>query len=236
MLDLRRRQFLTLLGGAAAAWPVAARAQQAMMPVIGLLGGGTSEADAFRVSAFRQGLSETGYAEGRNVKLEYRWADGQYERLPALAADLVSQRVTVIAATFLPAALAAKAASTTIPIVFATGADPVKLGLVASFNRPGGNVTGISVLFNVIVEKQFEILWEAVPMAGLIGVLVNPTNSNAAGDAQDARAAALALGQRTTVVNASTESEIEAAFGTLVEQQAGALTSCGRCISPQPNR
>jgi putative tryptophan/tyrosine transport system substrate-binding protein len=218
-----RRDFITLLGGAAATWPLAARAQQPVMPVIGLLGGGTSEADAFRVSAFRQGLGETGYAEGRNVKLEYRWAEGQYKRLPMLAADLVSQRVAVIAATFLPAALAAKAASTTIPIVFATGADPVKLGLVASFNRPGGNVTGISVLFNVIVKKQFEMLWEMASRAGLIGVLVNPTNSNAEGDAQDAQAAALALGQRTIVVRASTEIEIEAAFGTLVEQQAGAL-------------
>jgi ABC-type uncharacterized transport system substrate-binding protein len=220
---MKRREFITLLGGAVATWPVAARAQQAAMPVIGLLGGATSEADAFRVSAFRQGLSETGYAEGRNVKLEYRWAEGQYERLPLLAADLVSQRVAVIAATFLPAALAAKAASKTIPIVFVTGADPVKLGLVASFNRPGGNVTGISVLFNVIVKKQFEMLWETVSTAGLIGVLVNPANSNAVGDTQDAQAAALALGQKTIVVRASTESEIETAFGTLVEQQAGAL-------------
>jgi putative ABC transport system substrate-binding protein len=220
---VKRRTFITLLGGAAAAWPLTARAQQSTMPVIGLLGGGTSEADAFRVSAFRQGLSETGYADGRNLKLEYRWAEGQYERLPVLAADLVSQRVAVIAATFLPAALAAKAASTTIPVVFVTGADPVKLGLVASFNRPGGNVTGISVLLNVIVKKQFEILWEMASTAGLIGVLVNPANSNAGGDTQDAQAAALALGQRTIVVRASTEIEIEAAFGTLVEQQAGAL-------------
>jgi len=221
---MRRREFLTLLGGAsAAAWPIAARAQQAALPVIGFLGGATSEADAFRVAAFRQGLSEIGYAEGRNVKLEYRWAEGQYDRLPALAADLVSQRVAVIAAPLLPAALAAKSATTTIPIVFATGADPVRYGLVASFNRPGGNITGISLLFNVIVKKQFEMLWETVSTAGLIGVLVNPANSNAASDTQDAQAAAQALGQRTIVVRASTQSEIETAFGTLVEQQAGAL-------------
>jgi putative tryptophan/tyrosine transport system substrate-binding protein len=218
----RRRDFITLLGSVAA-WPLAARAQQPALPVIGLLSGGTSEADAFRVSAFRKGLGETGYAEGRNVKFEYRWAEGQYERLPALAADLVNQRVALIAATFLQAALAAKAASATIPIVFATGGDPVKLGLVASLNRPGGNVTGISVLFNVIIKKQVEMLSETAPTAGLIGFLVNPANSNAGPDTQDAQEAALALGRRMIVVRASSESEIEAAFGALVEQQAGAL-------------
>src|SRR5262249_31294456 len=157
------REFIAVLGGSAAVWPLAVGAQQAAMPVIGLLNGGTSEADAFRVSGFREGLSETGFAEGRNVKFEYRWAEGQYERLPALAADLVNQRVALMAATFLPAALAAKAASVTIPIVFVTGADPVKHGLVVSLNRPGGNVTGISVLFNVIVKKQIEILSETAP-------------------------------------------------------------------------
>src|SRR5262249_38040320 len=181
---MRRRAFISLLGGAAA-WPLAAQAQQSAMPVIGLLNGETSEADAFRVSGFREGLSETGYAEGRNVKFEYRWADGRYERLPALATDLVNQRVALIAATFLPAALAAKAASATIPIVFVTGADPVKLGLVASLNRPSGNVKGISVLFNVIVKKQIEMLSETTPRVGLIGFLVNPANSNAGPDTQD---------------------------------------------------
>jgi putative tryptophan/tyrosine transport system substrate-binding protein len=220
---VKRRRFITLLGGAAATWPLAARAQQPATPVVGLLGGGTFESDAFRVRAFQQGLSETGYAEGRNVKLEYRWAEGQYDRLPALAADLVSQQVAVIAATFLPAALAAKAATATIPIVFATGADPVKLGLVASFNRPGGNVTGISVLFNIIVKKQIEMLSEMAPTAGLIGFLVNPANPNAGPDTQDAQEAALALGRRMIAVRASSESEIETAFGTLIQQQAGAL-------------
>jgi len=170
---MRRRAFITLLSGTAV-WPLAVGAQQAAMPVIGLLNGGTSEADAFRVSGFREGLSETGYAEGHNVKFEYRWADGQYERLPTMAAELVNQRVALIAATFLPAALAAKSASATVPIVFVTGADPVKHGLVASLNRPGGNVTGISVLFNVIVKKQIEMLSQTMPPGGLIGFLVNP--------------------------------------------------------------
>ena len=221
-VTIGRRDLLAALGGAAA-WPLGARAQQPALPVIGLLSGGTSEADAFRVSAFQEGLSETGYAEGRNVKFEYRWAEGQYERLPALAADLVNQRVTLIAATFLQAALAGKAASTTIPIVFATGGDPVRFGLVASLNRPGGNVTGISVLFNVVVKKQVEMLSETAPTVGLIGFLVNPANSNAGSDIQDAEEAALALGRRMIVVRASSEGEIEAAFGTLIEQQAGAL-------------
>jgi ABC-type uncharacterized transport system substrate-binding protein len=218
---VRRRDFITLLGGAA--WPLAARAQQASMPVVGLLSGGTSEADAFRVSAFRKGLIESGYAEGRTVKFEYRWAEGQYERLPALATDLVNQRVALIAATFVQAALAAKAASAKIPIVFATGGDPVKLGLVASLNRPGGNVTGISVLFNVVVKKQIEMLSETAPAAGLIGFLVNPANSNAWSDTQDAEEAALTLGRRMIVVSANSDGEIEAAFGTLAQRQAGAL-------------
>jgi len=218
---MRRRAFITLLSGTAV-WPLAVGAQQAAMPVIGLLNGGTSEADAFRVSGFREGLSETGYAEGHNVKFEYRWADGQYERLPTMAAELVNQRVALIAATFLPAALAAKAASATIPIVFVTGADPVKHGLVASLNRPGGNVTGISVLFNVIVKKQIEMLSQTMPPGGLIGFLVNPANSNAGPDTQDAQEAALALGRKMIVVEASSEIEIEVAFGTLVKRQAGA--------------
>jgi putative ABC transport system substrate-binding protein len=219
---MRRREFITLLGGAVA-WPLAAHAQQPAMPVIGLLSGGTSEADAFRVGAFRKGLTETGYAEDRNVKFEYRWAEGQYERLPVLAADLVNQRVALIAATFVQAALAAKSATPTIPILFATGGDPVKLGLVASLNRPGGNVTGISVLFNVVVKKQVEMLSETAPTAGLIGFLVNPANSNAGSDTQDAEEAALVLGRRMIVVRATSEREIEAAFATLIEQQAGAL-------------
>jgi putative tryptophan/tyrosine transport system substrate-binding protein len=223
MFCMRRREFITLLGGTAATWPLAAHSQQPAMPVIGLLVPGTSEADAFRVSAFRQGLNETGYVEGRNVAFEYRWAEDHYDRLPALATELARSQVAVMVALNTNSALAAKAASATIPIVFVIGADPVKLGLVTSLNRPGANVTGISVLFNVIVEKQFEILQETVPMAGLIGLLVNPTNSNTGSDTKDAQAAALALGQKMVVVKASEESELEAAFATLVKQQAGAL-------------
>jgi putative tryptophan/tyrosine transport system substrate-binding protein len=219
---MKRREFITLLGGAAA-WPLAARAQQPAMPVIGLLGPGTPEGDAFRVGAFRQGLSETGYVEGRNITIEYRWAEHHYDRLPALATELVRSQVAVIVALNTDSALAAKAASAAIPIVFEIGADPVKLALVASLNQPGANVTGISVLFNVIVEKQFEILQETVPTAGLIGLMVNPISSNTGSDTKDAQAAALALGKKMVVVKASRENEIEAAFATLGEQRAGAL-------------
>jgi ABC-type uncharacterized transport system substrate-binding protein len=226
--QIKKREFIALLAGAAAAWPLAARAQQSVTPVVGLLGGGTSEADAFRVKAFRQGLSETGYVEGRNVAFEYRWAEGHYDRLPAPATELVRSRVAVIVALGPTlSVLAAKDASGTIPIVFAIGAEPVKFGLVASLNRPGANVTGVSTLFNVIVEKQFEMLQETVPKTGFIGFLVNPANSNTASDTKDAHAAALALGQKLIVVGASVESEIETAFATLAEQRAGGLMSYG---------
>jgi ABC-type uncharacterized transport system substrate-binding protein len=224
VLDIGRREFITLLGGAITAWPLSARAQQAQMPVIGFLGGATLEADAFRVSAFRQGLSETGYVESRNVTFVYRWAEDHYDRLTALANELARSQVAVIVALGPTlSALAAKAASATIPIVFIIGADPVKVGLVASMNRPGGNVTGVSVLFNVIVAKQFEMLHETVPQATLIGLLVNPANSNAASDTSDAQAAARALGQKLIVVQASAESDFETAFATLSERRVGAL-------------
>jgi len=221
---MKRREFISLLGGAAAAWPLAAHAQQPAVPVIGLLSGGAPEAEGFRVEAFRQGLGETGYVEGRNVSFEYRWAGYHYDRLPALANELVRLQVNLIAAIGPTlSALAAKAATTTIPIVFYIGADPVKVGLVTSLNRPGGNVTGVSILYNVIVEKQFEMLHEAVPTAALIGFLVNPSNSNAESDTDDVRAAARALGAKLTIVPARTESDLEGAFATLAEQRVGAL-------------
>jgi putative tryptophan/tyrosine transport system substrate-binding protein len=224
MLDLRRREFITLLAGAAAGWPLATRAQQAGLPVIGFLGSGSLETDAFRVAAFRQGLSERGYVEGRNVTFEYRWAEGQYERLPALANDLVRRQVALIAAIGAsPSARAAKGATTSIPIVFASGTDPVKLGLVASLNRPGNNLTGVSFLINVLVTKQFELLRETVPNATVIGFLVNPSAPGTESDTRDVQAAADAVGQKLVVVKAAAASEFEAAFETLVQQGVNAL-------------
>src|SRR5436190_8560661 len=181
MLDPKRRAFLSLLGGAAVAWPIAAWAQQPAMPVMGFLSSGSQQSDIWRLAAFRRGLKEIGYIEGRNEESEFRWADEQYDRLPALAAELVQSQPAVIVAVGGPApALAAKAASTTIPIVFAIAGDPVKLGLVASVNRPGGNATGVSTLFSSVVAKQLETLREVVPKAMVIGCLVNPGNPNAA--------------------------------------------------------
>jgi putative ABC transport system substrate-binding protein len=222
--QLNRREFITLLGGAAVAWPLAARAQQPAMPVVGLLSGGTPEGDAFQVTAFRQGLGEVGYIEGRNVTFAYRGAHDNYDRLPVLAAELVRSQVAVLAALGPTlAAGAAKAATATIPIVFYVGADPVKVGLVASMNRPDGNATGVSVLFNVVIAKQFELLQQAVPKAKVIGLLINPSNSNAESDANDAQAAAAALGRSLIVVQARAETDFESAFGTLADQRAAAL-------------
>ena len=193
------------------------------MPVIGFLNGTSPEGYGLFLSAFRQGLSETGYVEGRNVAIEYRWAEGHYDRLPALAADLVRRRVTVIAATSTPANLIAKAATTTIPIVFTTSSNPVELGLVASLSRPGGNVTGVATLNVELGPKRLELLHELVPTATTIVALVNPTNPNVETLSRDLQAAARTIGQEILVVNARTEGDIDAVFARLVQQRAGAL-------------
>jgi putative ABC transport system substrate-binding protein len=220
---MRRRDFMTLLGGAAVAWPLAARAQQAATPVIGFLSGVSPGPFAQRLAAFRQGLNETGAIEGRNVAIEYRWAEGQYDRLPALATDLVGRRVVVIVAYTDRAALAAKAATTTIPIVFLIGNDPIKLGLVASLARPGESITGVS-WFGVDLEaKQLSLLHELVPNAAVIALLVDLNVPNAASQASEVQAAARTLGLQLVVLNARTPSDIDMAFASLVRERAGAL-------------
>jgi putative tryptophan/tyrosine transport system substrate-binding protein len=220
---VKRREFITLIGGAAA-WPLAARAQQTAMPVIGFLSSGSRQFDALRLAAFWRGLSELGYVESRNVASEYRWAEDHYDRLPALAAELVRRQVAVIVAFGSPpAALAAKAASTTVPIVFTIASDPVRLGLVASLNRPGGNVTGVTSLASMVVAKQFEMLHETVPNATAIGCLVNPNNPNTETDTREAQEATRTLGLQLHILNASTEREIDTAFTTLTKRGAGAV-------------
>jgi putative ABC transport system substrate-binding protein len=219
---VNRRDFITLLGGAAAAWPIAARAQQAAMPVVGFLNSASATTFAPFAAAFRQGLAETGHTDGRSVVIEYRWADEQYDRLPALAADLVRGRARVIAANQI-AVEAARAATTTIPIVFTTALDPVEAGLVASLNRPGGNLTGITTLNAELLPKRLELLHQLVPAAALVALLVNPTTPNAETLSQDARAAARALGFELHVLSASYEGDFEPAFTALTERRAGGL-------------
>jgi putative ABC transport system substrate-binding protein len=220
---MRRREFITLFGGAAA-WPLAVRAQQAAMPVIGWLGSESREAEDLRIVPFRQSLKEAGYSEGQNLAIEYRLAEGQYDRLPALAADLVRRQVSVIALTGLPAALAAKAATATIPIVFQIADDPVQLGLVASLGRPGGNITGVTSLHVEVVPKQLELLHELVPSATAIALLVNPANSARAESAtREGQVAARRLGLELHVLHASAEREFDAAFASSVQLRAGAL-------------
>jgi len=220
---IERRQFVSLLGGTVAAWSTA-RAQQPAMPVIGFLNLRRSDDTPNLMAAFRQGLKEVGYVEGHNVSIEYRWADNQQERLPGLANELVRHQVTVIVAGGgNVAALAAKAATATLPIVFTVGGDPIKLGLVASLNRPGGNLTGVSLLLGLLGAKRLELLRELVPLAALIGVLINPTNPSADAYAADMREAARAVGSQIHILNASTEGEIETTFATLVHLRVGAL-------------
>jgi putative tryptophan/tyrosine transport system substrate-binding protein len=224
---IRRREFVILLGGgaAAAAWPLAARAQQSAMPVVSFVSIRTHEASVRIAGAFRKGLNEAGYVEGQNVTVEYHWLDGRYDRLPSLIADLVHRRVAVIATPgTTPAALAAKAATTTIPIVFGVGEDPVKLGLVASLARPGGNATGVNFFASEIVAKRLAFLHELVPKAVRIAVLVNPANAaTAEATLRDIPVAARAIGLQIQVLNASTSREIESAFATLVRDRAEAL-------------
>jgi putative ABC transport system substrate-binding protein len=225
---MRRRKFITLLGGVAA-WPLGARAQQPAMPVVGFVNGGSPEASASRAAAFRKGLGEAGYVEGQNVTVEYHWLAGQYDRLPPLMADLVRRRVAVIAtAGSNPASLAAKAATSTIPIVFGVGEDPVKLGLVASLARPGGNATGINFFVQEVVAKRLGLLHELVPKAARIAVLVNPANAPATETTlREVQEAARALGLQIHVLSASTVSEIDAAFAAVARERVDALFVAG---------
>lgn len=223
-VHIQRREFIGALGVAAAAWPVAARAQQTALPVVGFVNVGSSGGYARTLLAFHKGLGETGYVEGRNVAIEYRWAGGQADRLPTMAAELINRRVVVIAATSTPAALAVKAARTTIPIVFETGGDPVQLGLVASLNRPGGNVTGVTQLHQELNPKLLELLHELLPTTHVVGLLVNPTDpALAETNTRSVLAAAHTLGLEIHVLNASSERDFEGVFAKLIELQAGGL-------------
>jgi len=218
-----RRELLAALGGAAVAWPLAARAQQSAMPVIGYLNSRSRDTDTLFLAAFHRGLNETGYVEGQNVAIEYRWAEGQYERLRVLATDLVDRRVTLMAATSTPAALAAKAATSAVPIVFTSAADPVEIGLVDSLSRPSGNATGVNIYLSHLGAKRLELLRELVPNAAVIGMLVNPNFPDAESQAKDVEEAARTLGQQVHVVNANSEGNFNQAFATFIEMKADAL-------------
>jgi putative ABC transport system substrate-binding protein len=227
---IRRRDFLTLVGGATAGWPITVRAQQPTLPVIGYLSSTSSSPYAPFVTAFQQGLKETGFVADQNVTIEYRWAEGQFDRLPALAADLVRRQVAIIAVGGGGVtALAAKDATSTIPIVFAFGSDPVKLGLVASLNRPGGNITGVSTIAVELGQKRLELLRDLLPKAVAIGFLMNPGSPNAGPDLTDMQLAARKLGQQLIIVYARNEREIDTAFADLVQQHAAALV-----VQPEP--
>jgi ABC-type uncharacterized transport system substrate-binding protein len=219
---MNRREFITLLGGAAAAWPIMARAQRPEIPVVAFLNGGSPDGYAPMVAAFHQGLKDTGYVEAQSVRIEYRWADGQYGRLPAMAADLVHRQVAVIV-TNSPGMLAAKAATTTIPIVFTTSGDPVELGFVASLARPGRNITGVTQLNVEVAPKRLELMYELVPTATIMAVLVNPAYPSAEIQSRGMQAAARTLGVQLHILRASNERDIDDAFATLAQLRAGAF-------------
>jgi len=225
---MRRREFITVLGGTAATWPLAARAQQSAMPVVGFINAGTADASTGRIAAFRKGLSEVGYTEGQNVIVEYHWLEGHYDRLPAVVTDLVQRRVAVIATRGIEAALAAKTATTTIPIVFGVGEDPVALGIVASLARPGGNATGVSFFAFEIDAKRFGLMHELLPKATRFAVLVNPANATPTEYTSKAiKEAARALGLDALLFNASTRAEIDATFAAFGRERADALFIAG---------
>jgi putative tryptophan/tyrosine transport system substrate-binding protein len=220
---MRRREFITLLGGAAVTWPIAASAQQPVNPVVGFLGGSSAAERAPFLTGFRLGLSDTGYVEGRDVTIEYRFAEGQYDRLPALAADLVRRPVNVIFAGDLPSTLAAKAATASIPIVINSGGDVVQYGIVGSLSHPGANVTGVNLLATPFASKQFELMHELVPNAKTVALLINPGNANSELVAATVQEASRVLDVRTIVLRASTKADLETVFATLVQENAGAL-------------
>jgi ABC-type uncharacterized transport system substrate-binding protein len=225
---VKRREFITLISGAAAIWPRLGRAQQPTMPLVGFLGPGSPESDAYRITAFKQGLKEAGFVDGQNVVIEYRWADSRYDQLQKLADELIQARVAVIATSGTPAALAAKAATTAIPIVFETAADPVQIGLVVSLSRPGGNLTGITQTSEEAVPKRLELLHELLPAARSMALLVNPTAPILAEpQARAVRSAAETLRLELHVLNASTENELEAAFAKVIELRASGLVIAG---------
>ena len=225
MFGLKRRDFITLLGGAAAAWPLAARAQQSAMPVVGFLGSGSAHAYAPHVAAFRRGLNEAGFIEDRNVSIEFRWADSRYDRLPGFATELVRRQVAVIvAAGGAQSALAAKAATATTPIVFLNGSDPIELGLAASLNRPGGNITGVTILTVLISQKRLELARELVPSSDVIAWLLTPLNPNTGNLAKELEQAARTLGRRILLLNVSGD-DLDSAFATLVKKRAGVVVT-----------
>jgi putative ABC transport system substrate-binding protein len=220
---LKRREFITLIGGAAAAWPRAAGAQQTATPVIGFLHSGAADGYVPLVAAYRRGLGEAGFKEGENVAIEFRWANGQYDRLPSMAADLVAHQVAVIAAGGPPAARAAKAATATIPIVFTSGDDPVQAGFVASLSHPGGNVTGVYLFLTQLIAKKLSLLHDLLPRVTVIGAILNPGSAGSGDEAKDLETAARALGPRVDIVNAKSVQEIEVGFVTLRQQGVGAV-------------